>query len=59
MNSVLPGLVDTPHGNQYPPEVVQMVLKRFPRGQRAGNHWGGGGGEGRDAMPLVTSGFNA
>ncbi|XP_028403757.1 L-xylulose reductase-like [Dendronephthya gigantea] len=36
VNSVLPGLVDTPHGNQYPPEVVQMVLKRFPRGQRAG-----------------------
>ena len=35
VNSVLPGLVDTPHGSQYPPEIVKMVLQRYPRGQRA------------------------
>ena len=32
---MLPGLVDTPHGSQYPPEIVKMVLQRYPRGQRA------------------------
>ena len=36
VNSVLPGLVDPPLASQYPPEIVQMILKRYPRGQRAG-----------------------
>lgn len=36
---MLPGLVETPFASTIPQEVIQMLLKRVPRGQRAGNTW--------------------